>query len=218
MYRLIVFFVVFLHLWLSASVRANPSSLIELTGLFGQRSALLKVDGKDKVLRLGSTWSGVTLLEIKDKQVLINADGQSRWLSLSSQTSVHYKPPSAIKAVRIASGKGGHYWVTGKVNGSSVKFVIDTGATTISMNASTAKRLGLDHKNGKPIQMSTANGIKDASLIKLKKVTIGQITRYGVLATIAFDDALPYVLLGNSFLNGVDWRKENGVLILESII
>ena len=106
----------------------------------------------------------------------------------------------------------------GKVNIHSVNFVVDTGATTISMNASTAKRLGLDYKRGEPIQLSTANGLKEASLVKLKKVTIGEITQYNVAATVAFDNALPFVLLGNSFLSGVNWRKENGILILESKI
>ncbi len=84
------------------------------------------------------------------------------------------------------------------------------------MNLSTAKRLGLDYEAGTPVNLSTANGISEARLVKLKKVTIGEISQYNIEATVSLDDALPFVLLGNSFLGGVDWRRENGVLILES--
>lgn len=199
------------------SLSAYGAEIIELKGLFGKKAILLNVDGKDRMLRIGSPRAGLALLEIKGKKALVDVNGKSQWYSLSRQTSATYKEPTT-KTVRIASGQGGHYWVTGKVNIHSVDFVVDTGATTISMNASTARRLGLDYKSGEPIQLSTANGIKKASLVKLKKVTIGEITQYNVAATVAFDDALPFVLLGNSFLSGVNWRKENGILILESKI
>jgi aspartyl protease family protein len=201
----------------SVSLPAYAVDYIELKGLFGKKAALVDVDGKEITLKLGVPKAGVTLLEVKGKGVILDVQGQRRQFSLSKQTTGSYKKP-ATKIVRIASGKGGHYWVTGKVNIHSVDFVVDTGATTISMNASTAKRLGLDYSSGEPIRLSTANGLKDARLVKLNKVTIGQITQYNVKATIAYDDALPFVLLGNSFLQGVNWRKENGVLILESKI
>lgn len=199
------------------SLSVNAIDRIELKGLFGKKAALLDVDGRAVTVKLGVPKAGVTLLAVKGKSVVLDVQGQRQQLSLSKQTTGSYKKPNT-KIVRIASGKGGHYWVTGKVNIHSVDFVVDTGATSISMNASTAKRLGLNNVKGERIQLSTANGIKEARLVKLKKVTIGQITQYNVQATIAYDDALPFVLLGNSFLSGVNWRKENGVLILESKI
>ena len=215
MYKNVIFFL--LSLLLSFSLSGYAVEHVELKGLFGKKAALLVVDGKEIVVKLGVLKAGVTLLEVKGKDVVLNVKGQRRQLSLSKQTTNNYKQPKT-HVVRIASGQGGHYWVTGKVNIHSVDFVVDTGATSISMNASTAKRLGIDTKSGERVQMSTANGIKEARLVKLKKVTIGQITQYNVLATVAFDDALPFVLLGNSFLGGLNWRKENGVLILESKI
>lgn len=210
MHKKITFFIL---LFLSFSVHAVE--YVELKGLFGKKAALLSVDGKEITVRLGVPKAGVTLLEVKGKDVVLDVQGQRRQLSLSKQTTNSYKQPKT-HVVRIASGQGGHYWVTGKVNIHSVDFVVDTGATSISMNASTAKRLGINASSGERVNMSTANGVKEARLVKLKKVTIGQITQYNVLATVASDDALPFVLLGNSFLGGLNWRKENGVLILES--
>jgi len=57
--------------------------------------------------------------------------------------------------------------------------------------------------------------VTEGRMVVLKKVTIGAISRYNISAVVALNDALPVILLGNSFLSGVDMRTENGVLILE---
>lgn len=197
------------------SLPTFATAAVELKGLFGKKSALLSIDGKETILKLGKTKSGVTLISVDKQSVILDINGKRQQLGLSRQTTGSYKQPT-VRTVRIASGEGGHYWVKGKVNSHSVDFVVDTGATTIAMNLSTAKRLSLNYQAGTPINLSTANGISQAMLVKLKKVTIGEITQYNVNATVSLDDALPFVLLGNSFLGGVDWRRENGVLVLES--
>jgi aspartyl protease family protein len=206
---------IFLYFSLFLSFPVGAIDSLQLIGVFGKRSALLEIDGKDKIFKIGAVQDGITLLEVTSQSVLLDVNGKSQHLELSKQTTGAYKKPT-IRTVRIASGKGGHYWVSGKVNIHSVNFVVDTGATTISMNLSTAKRLSLNYKEGKPIRLSTANGFSEARLVTLKKVTIGEITQHNVAATVSLDDALPFILLGNSFLSGVDWRTENGVLILES--
>lgn len=212
----IVFVIVFS---LCSSLSAYAVSSVELNGLFGKKSALLVIDGKQTVLKLDKTISGVTLIEVVDNGVVLDINGKRREVMLTqrsgSSDSGGYKPPET-STVRIASQRGGHYWVTGRVNGFSVEFVVDTGATTISMNAAMADRLGIDYNKGRLVQMSTANGLSSARLVSLQKVTVGEITQYNVEATVTLNNALPVVLLGNSFLSGVDMRTENGVLILES--
>ncbi len=197
-------------------VSTQTANALQLVGLFGEKSALLLVDGKQKVLKLGETYSGVTLINIANKVAVVDVDGKQQSLSLTRQVAKGgYKKPK-INTVRIASKSGGHYWVAGLINGFSVDFVVDTGATTLSMNASTAKRLGIDYSNGQLAQLSTANGLSEARVIRLDKVSVGEITKYNVLTTVTLSDALPVVLLGNSFLSGVNMRTEDGVLILES--
>ena len=94
-------------------------------------------------------------------------------------------------------------------------FVVDTGATHIAFNLSTAKRLGIDYENGRPSWTSTANGVKEVRLVTLDKVSVGSLTYSNIMASVSLDDALPVILLGNSFLQHVDLRKQDGVLILE---
>ncbi|MFT7387191.1 MAG: aspartyl protease family protein [Candidatus Endobugula sp.] len=193
---------------------ANAAEIIILKGLFGKKSALVTIDGNDHVLTVGKKKKGVLLIGIEGQEAIIQINQQRQRISLSKQVSIGYKQPT-IKTVRIASQEGGHYWVAAQINGRTVNVVIDTGATTISMGVSTAKDLGVDYSNGKPVQMSTANGVTEGRMVVLKKVTIGAISRYNISAVVALNDALPVILLGNSFLSGVDMRTENGVLILE---
>ena len=119
-------------------------------------------------------------------------------------------------SVRIASQRGGHHWVRGEINGGQVNFMVDTGASMIALNLSTAKRLGIDYRKGEPGYVSTANGVKEVRLVNLAKVTVGQITHRNVAASIGLDNSLSVALLGNSFLSRNNMRTENGVLILES--
>jgi len=199
---------------LLCSGAANAAEIIILKGLFGKKSALVTIDGNDHVLKVGKKKKGVLLIGIEGQEAIIQVNQQRQRISLSKQVSIGYKQPT-IKTVRIASQEGGHYWAAAQINGRTVNVVIDTGATTISMGVSTAKDLGVDYSNGKPVQMSTANGVTEGRMVVLKKVTIGAISRYNISAVVALNDALPVILLGNSFLSGVDMRTENGVLILE---
>lgn len=187
---------------------------IVLKGLFGKKSALVTIDGDDHVLKVGKQKEGVTLLAIEGQEAIISVNNQKQRISLSKQVTLSFKKPTK-KIVRLSSQKGGHYWAAAQINGRTVDVVVDTGATSVAMGASIAKHLGIDYKSGRRIQMSTANGITQGRVVTLKKVSIGEITQYNVMATVSINDALPVILLGNSFLSGVDMRTENGVLILE---
>lgn len=187
---------------------------ITVKGLF-KNTIVLTVDGQQLLIKKGQTKQGITLVESSSKQAVIEVGGQRQTVTLSSQVGGSYQAPDK-RVVRIASQQGGHHWVRGQVNGRNVDFVVDTGASVISMNLSTAKRLGIDYEKGREGLASTANGLKEVRSVLLEKVTIGSITQYQVAASVHLDDALPVVLLGNSFLSKVDMRTEAGVLILEA--
>jgi aspartyl protease family protein len=210
MYRLIV------CICLLIPISAYAVKSVELKGIFGKRAVLLLIDGKETIVKVGNAKRGVALLEVDGKRVFLDVDGVRQQLSLTKQLTGSYKKPSLKKTVRIASKEGGHYWIRGVVNSFPVDFLVDTGASTISMNSSVAKRLGVDYRNGRIVQVSTANGLSEAAMVTLKKVSVGEITQYNIAAAIMLNDSLPVVLLGNSFLGGVDLRTDNGVLVLES--
>ncbi len=197
------------------SMAAMAEEPIQLKGLFGNQAAVILLGDREKVLKMGEEVSGIRLLEIIDRDAVISVEGKLQRISLSKQVGGTYKKP-LINSVRVSSKEGGHYWVEGQINGSGVKFIVDTGATMISMNLSTAKRLRLDYESGQPVNLVTANGTSEARLVTLDKVTVGQITQYNIQATVSLDDALPAILLGNSFLSNLNVQIENGVLIMES--
>lgn len=193
---------------------ANSAEQVIVKGLT-KNAAVLVIDGQQTLLKVGKSQYGVTLIEASSRDALLEINGVRKRLELSSQVGGSYQEVER-KTVRIARREGGHHWVRGKINGNSVDFVVDTGASLISMNQSTAKRLGIDYRKGKPSVSTTANGVVQILLVSLDQVTIGEITQHNVQASIMPDASLPVVLLGNSFLSRVNMQIENGVMLLES--
>lgn len=113
--------------------------------------------------------------------------------------------------VTLDSGRGEHYSATGKINGQTVNFVVDTGATSVALSEQLANQLQL--KKLMPVELSTANGIVQGWITRLDAVSLGAIELHNVSATISpnMDND---VLLGMSFLRYLDFIHRNNQLIL----
>ena len=94
-----------------------------------------------------------------------------------------------------------------------MRFLIDTGASLVSMGAEDAVRAGVDYRKGRPSTSMTANGLVQIWVVRLDKIQVGQLVLHGVEAAV-HEGALPVVLLGMSFLNRMDMRREGGFLVL----
>lgn len=116
----------------------------------------------------------------------------------------------------LPAGAGGHYQGDFKINGRPVQGMIDTGATYVAINESTARRLGisgseLDYR----YTTQTANGTSKVALVKLDRLEIGTIRVRDVDAVVAKDGALSTTLIGMSFLKKLNsYGVENGSLRL----
>ncbi len=77
------------------------------------------------------------------------------------------------RSITLERGRHGHYLVTGQINGSSVDFLIDTGASSVSIPADFASKIGL--RKGNPLQLSTANGISTAYETRVDSLTLGDL-------------------------------------------
>jgi len=115
--------------------------------------------------------------------------------------------------VLFADGAG-HFSADGKVNGQPIRFMVDTGATVTAIPAADARRLGIDASKGPVVLLRTANGTARARQVKLDVVSVGDLTLYGVEAVVMEGDGLSLPLLGMSFLNRMDMKREGGVLTL----
>ena len=81
------------------------------------------------------------------------------------------------------------------------------------MPASEAKRLGIDYKRGRLGRANTANGIVTMYVIRLDSVKIGDIELNQVDAAVQ-EEGLPFTLLGTSFLNRMEMRRDGDQMVL----
>jgi aspartyl protease family protein len=118
--------------------------------------------------------------------------------------------------VRLKADTQGHYNGDFKINGKPIQGLIDTGATYVALNESTARRLGyatsaLDYRN----TVSTANGQTKAAYVKLDRIEIGGVKVQDVDALVLKDEALSSTLIGVSFLKKLNsYSVEDGSLHL----
>ena len=120
------------------------------------------------------------------------------------------------RRILLDADSRGHFIAAFKFNGRPVEAMIDTGATMISLNVSTARRIGISMQPSDfDRKVNTANGIAKAAVIKVDQVQIGRITVNNVQALVLEDKALQSTLVGMSFLQQLDkYSVENGKMIL----
>lgn len=125
--------------------------------------------------------------------------------------------PLPGRAVRIAQGRNGHFFLDAKVNGATIPFVVDTGASYVALNYDDARRAGIHLKKSDfKYKSRTANGIAHFAKAKLKTIRYKGIRLRDVQAFVAQRGALSgQNLLGNSFLNQLrEFKIKDGNLIM----
>jgi aspartyl protease family protein len=121
----------------------------------------------------------------------------------------------AGRELRIKKSLDGHFWVTAKVNGEDVRFLIDSGATTTSISTETARKAGIEPASGFPAMVRTANGVVSVQRGRAETLQVGDIERrnLGVHISEAFG---PMNVLGMNFLSSLSgWGVEGQWLVLK---
>ena len=185
---------------------------IALIGTFGTTAAILSVDGgAPKTVKVGQSYGGVTLVAVENDRATVEAGGKRRVL-LRGQT-YSSGAGSGAQSVTLSAGVGGHFIAEGQINGGAIRFLVDTGATTIAIPASDANRLRIDYRSGRRGTTQTAGGPTPVFLVTLDSVRVGGIELQNVEA-IVIEQGLPIALLGNSFLNRMEMRRESQTMTL----
>ena len=194
---------------------ATAVNKITVVGLF-KDTAIVVIDGSRRLLRSGDTSpEGITLISATSKEAVLEIDGEQQRYSLSGQIGSSYAKPSQVK-VRIWPTPNNMYHVLGSINGYPVDFVVDTGATLVSMSGREAKRLGIDFRvTGRRGQSTTASGVAEIFLVTLDRVKVGDIELRNVRGAVHDGDFPPATLLGMSFLSRLKMRQDGQVLELE---
>lgn len=115
--------------------------------------------------------------------------------------------------LRIALADDGHFWVDGELNGESVRFLVDSGATVTTIGSETAQRAGIA-PSGRASMVSTANGNVLVDRGRAATLTLGPIRRSDVAVQIARGETVNVV--GMNLLSTLSrWSVENGTLVLK---
>ncbi len=199
---------------LAAGAAAHAVEKVSVNGLFKDK-AILVIDGKQRLLRSGETSpEGVKLIRADSKEAVIEIDGVQSTRGLGTHIGGSYQQPES-RAVQIYPARGNMYAIVGSINGYPVNFIVDTGATFVSMNERHARRLGIDFAvEGRPALSQTASGVVKVFLVRLKRVKVGEIELTDVEGSVHEGNFHTEVLLGMSFLGRLDIKREDGVMEL----
>jgi len=187
-----------------------PSQAMDLSlyALF-KNKAIVKVDGNRRVLAVGETSpDGIKLVstDTEAEEAVVEVDGKPQTLKLGVILAAFKS--SGRESVTLFADSNGSFHADGSINGTPVRFLVDTGATTIAINSATARAAGIDYRKGGSGVAKTAAGFTRVYAVKLNTVKVGDITMYNVDAGV-IDGPQPDVpLLGMSFLNAMEMRRD----------
>lgn len=184
---------------------------LNVVGLFGNK-ALVAINGSPpRTMTVGQrTADGVALVAVDHDGATFEIDGKRRTLKLSQ----HYASTGGGSAsATLKADDRGHFVTDGQINGGTLRFLVDTGATMVALPAVEARRLGINYLDAPRGVVQTAGGPTAAWKVQLDTVRIGAMTINNVDA-IVLDSALPMALLGMSFLNRTEMKRDGETMVL----
>jgi len=187
---------------------------VGLAGLFPGKTLLTINGGAPRIVAVGATTpEGVKVISVQGEMATLEIDGNKRVLRVGQNVASQASGKGPASAVLTADANG-HFLTTGTINGTSVRFLVDTGASMISLGASDARRIGIDPDKGQPGAVMTANGQAVVSRVKLDIVRVGDIVLNNVDALVHQQD-MPITLLGMSFLNRMEMQRSGDTMTLK---
>jgi aspartyl protease family protein len=186
---------------------------LNVVGLSEGRAVIIDAKGKPKVFREGDSLpNGARLVRATPESALVELNGKRSTLKMGTHVAAAAPATGAARATLTADALG-HFETIGTINGATVRFLVDTGASMISMSVVDARRIGIDYLKGQKGFSNTANGVAPVYRVKLDTVKVGDITLNGVDGLV-HEAGMPFVLLGMSFLNRLEMNRQGDTLTL----
>ncbi len=207
-----IFYILLMAVVVTVSGNVLAVTRIEVQALFGGK-AIVMIDGQRRTLSIGQVSpEGVKLIDADSKQAVLAVDGESKVYKPGGAISLSYAKPEHHEE-KIYADERGMFHSVGTINGRTVRFLLDTGATTVAMNKSQAKQLGVDYRmNGERVVISTASDNVKGYRVRLKTVSLGKIKQRNVEAMVIDGEHPGPILLGMSFLGKLKVEKAGEVM------
>lgn len=185
---------------------------VTVVGLFKDK-AIVSIDGsKPRTLSVGQASGGVRLVAADSESASFDVDGKRRVLTMG-QSFAGGAAMGERRSVSLTADARGHFSAAGSLNGYTLNFLVDTGATTIAISAAEARRIGLDYKAGQRVGASTAGGVVPAWRVTFNSVKVGSIALNHVEGLVV-ESGLDVALLGMSFLNRMEMKRDGQTMTL----
>ena len=186
---------------------------VALAGILGGK-ALLVVDGSaPRSVAPGGSHMGVRVVSVGRDGVVLEVAGAQRAIQLG-ESPVNIGGSAAGQRIVLKADARGHFINSGFINGRVMQYMVDTGATTVAIGRPDAQRMGLKFEQGQPVMMNTANGTAQGWRMRLESVRVGDVELRSVDAIVTAE-AMPYVLLGNSFLREFHMNRSGDEMVLQ---
>lgn len=210
---------------------------VALQGVLGNKALVSLNQTSPGMMSVNQTSQGVTLLAVEGQTATFKigvqpsfklkvgqkgGDGKpppsvAATVAHISATHSPANPPPSVSRVTLRAGADGHYKADGLINNQQVKFLLDTGASTIAMSPNDARRLGINYLSGQKSQGRTASGTVDAYLVTLPQVSVEGITLTNIDAAVVDSNFTENdsMLLGMSFLSKLKITFDQQSMVLE---
>lgn len=188
---------------------------VNVVALTAGKAVVVIDGGKPRTLAAGdSTPEKVRLISATSDAAVFEIAGKRQTLTMGQRISVG-STASGAQRTTLSGDARGHFFTTAAVNGVSVKFIVDTGASVVTISSDDAKRAGVLYLSGERGLIQTANGLAPGYRVKLDTVKLGDIMLNNVDGLVVEGNALGGVgLLGLSFLNRIEMRREGDSMTL----
>lgn len=187
---------------------------VVLAGVFPGKAVLMIDGGPPRAVSVGESHAGVRVLAVEGERVTFEVDGRRTSLRVGEQVARHGNDSANGRSLAVSADSRGHFFLDGQVNRAGVRFLVDTGASLVSLSRRDAQRAGLDYRTGRSVRTQTANGAALVWLVRIDELRIGALVLRGVEAAVHERD-LPFALLGMSALNRMEISRESTVLTLK---
>jgi aspartyl protease family protein len=188
---------------------------VEALGLFKDR-AMIRVMGQERYLKVGETSvEGARLVTASAELAVVSYQGETYRLTLTDRVGGSFAQVTNA-SISIAPDSLGQYRVGGSINGRTVDFLVDTGASVIAMSSRQADVLGIKYEQSPDrAKVNTAQGQAQSYLVTLDTVNVGGVETQNVRAAVIPGSYPTEVLLGMSYLRQVSMDESAGVLRLK---
>jgi aspartyl protease family protein len=158
---------------------------------------------------------GTIMAEMADKMTATPAQASNA--SRANAASVETVAQAGVRSISLPRDARGHFQAEGRIDGQRIGFMVDTGASVVALNETSAARFGLRPSRGDyNATVTTANGTIKAARMRLAMIDVGGLVVRDVDAMVLPDEALSENLLGLSFLSKLKrFEYANGKMVLE---